>query len=55
VSAAEPAGDAIAGLVARPARATESTRANSRAARIDAAFEEFSTKGYEHATVAGRS
>ena len=31
----------------------EGTRANSRAALIDAAFEEFSTKGYESATVAG--
>ncbi len=33
--------------LARPARA------NSRAALLDAAFEEFSTKGYEAATVAG--
>jgi AcrR family transcriptional regulator len=31
----------------------ESNRANSRHALIDAAFEEFSTKGYEAATVAG--
>ena len=31
----------------------ESARANSRAALIDAAFEEFSAKGYEAATVAG--
>ena len=30
----------------------ESSRANSRAALIDAAFEEFSTRGYEAATVA---
>jgi AcrR family transcriptional regulator len=32
---------------------TEHTRTNSRAALLDAAFEEFSTKGYEAATVAG--
>jgi AcrR family transcriptional regulator len=32
---------------------TESTRANSRAALLEAAFEEFSSKGYEAATVAG--
>ena len=36
----------------RPAP-TASARANSRAALIEAAFEEFSTKGYESATVAG--
>jgi AcrR family transcriptional regulator len=40
-------------LLRRPPRATESTRANSRAALIEAAFEEFSSKGYEAATVAG--
>ncbi|HMJ77105.1 MAG TPA: helix-turn-helix domain-containing protein [Iamia sp.] len=33
--------------------ASESTRRNSRSALIEAAFEEFSTKGYEAATVAG--
>jgi AcrR family transcriptional regulator len=33
--------------------AHESSRPSSRAALIDAAFEEFSTKGYEAATVAG--
>ena len=33
--------------------ATETTRANSRAALLDAAFEEFTTKGYEATTVAG--
>jgi AcrR family transcriptional regulator len=32
---------------------TPGTRPNSRAALVDAAFEEFSTKGYEAATVAG--
>ena len=35
-----------------PLRASERPRANSRAALIDAALEEFSTKGYEAATVA---
>jgi AcrR family transcriptional regulator len=40
-------------LVHRPPRASESPRANSRAALIEAALEEFSTKGYEAATVAG--
>lgn len=45
--------DSVAGLFTRPARQAETTRANSRAALIDAAFEEFSTKGYEVATVAG--
>jgi AcrR family transcriptional regulator len=34
-------------------RANDRSRANSRAALIDAAFEEFSDKGYEAATVAG--
>ncbi|QYG93216.1 TetR/AcrR family transcriptional regulator [Iamia sp. SCSIO 61187] len=33
--------------------ATEGVRPSSRAALVDAAFEEFSTKGYEAATVAG--
>jgi AcrR family transcriptional regulator len=41
------------GLLHRPPRASESPRANSRAALLDAALEEFSTKGYEAATVAG--
>jgi AcrR family transcriptional regulator len=36
-----------------PPRGTETSRANSRAALVEAAFEEFSTKGYETATVAG--
>ena len=40
-------------LLRRAPRASESPRANSRAALIDAALEEFSTKGYEAATVAG--
>ena len=40
-------------MTLRPRRGTESSRSNSRAALIDAAFEEFSTKGYEAATVAG--
>src|SRR3954464_5605857 len=40
-------------LLGRPPRASERSRANSRAALIDAAFEEFSSKGYEAATVAG--
>jgi AcrR family transcriptional regulator len=39
-------------LLHRPLRVTERSRANSRAALIDAAFEEFSSKGYEAATVA---
>jgi len=37
----------------QPPRPSSSPRANSRAALIDAALEEFSTKGYEAATVAG--
>jgi AcrR family transcriptional regulator len=37
----------------RPAKQVESQRSNSRAALLDAAFEEFSSKGYEAATVAG--
>jgi AcrR family transcriptional regulator len=40
-------------LLGRQPRGTEGARANSRAALIDAAFEEFSSKGYEAATVAG--
>ena len=48
-----PAIDADLDLLGRPPRASESPRANSRAALIDAALEEFSTKGYEAATVAG--
>ena len=40
-------------LLRRPPRAGEHPRTNSRAALIDAALEEFSTKGYEAATVAG--
>jgi AcrR family transcriptional regulator len=37
----------------RSPRAPESTRVNSRAALLDAALEEFSSNGYEAATVAG--
>ncbi len=37
----------------RPAKPVETARTNSRAALVDAAFEEFSSKGYEAATVAG--
>jgi AcrR family transcriptional regulator len=40
-------------LVGQRRARTESPRANSRAALIEAAFEEFSDKGYESATVAG--
>src|SRR3954454_12600647 len=40
-------------VLGRPPRPNDRSRANSRAALIDAAFEEFSTKGYEAATVAG--
>jgi hypothetical protein len=36
-----------------PVTRSEGSRRNSRAALIDAAFEEFSTKGYEATTVAG--
>jgi AcrR family transcriptional regulator len=36
-----------------PATRAEGSRRNSRAALIEAAFEEFSTKGYEATTVAG--
>lgn len=43
----------MANEVETPAARRESPRANSRAALIDAAFEEFSTRGYEAATVAG--
>jgi AcrR family transcriptional regulator len=50
VDATEPGPDLD--LLHRPPRASESSRANSRAALIDAALEEFSTKGYEAATVA---
>lgn len=44
----------IANELLREGRSTgaDSSRANSRAALIDAAFEEFSTKGYEATTVA---
>ena len=42
-----------AALWPEPTNSTEATRANSRAALIDAAFEEFTTKGYEATTVAG--
>jgi AcrR family transcriptional regulator len=38
---------------ARPPRPADSPRNNSRAALVDAAFDEFSSKGYEAATVAG--
>jgi AcrR family transcriptional regulator len=44
--------DPSGSLWQRPAP-TESPRANSRAALVEAAFTEFSTKGYEAATVAG--
>ncbi len=37
----------------RAPRGTQNSRANSRAALVEAAFEEFSSKGYETATVAG--
>ncbi len=50
---ADATDDSIAGLLTGPARQAETTRTNSRAALIDAAFEEFSSKGYEAATVAG--
>jgi AcrR family transcriptional regulator len=48
-----PAINADLDLAGRPPRATDRSRANSRAALIEAAFEEFSSKGYEAATVAG--
>ncbi|HEX4493551.1 MAG TPA: helix-turn-helix domain-containing protein [Acidimicrobiia bacterium] len=51
VEATEAGGDLD--LLRRASRASESPRANSRAALVDAAFEEFSTRGYEEATVAG--
>jgi AcrR family transcriptional regulator len=51
IDATEPVADLD--LLRRQPRASESTRANSRAALLDAAFEEFSSKGYEAATVAG--
>ena len=51
VDATDPAAERD--LLHRPTRAGESPRANSRAALLDAALEEFSTKGYEAATVAG--
>ena len=51
VDETEPAHD-VAHLQ-RPPRASDSPRSNSRAALIDAALQEFSTKGYEAATVAG--
>ena len=40
-------------LDSAPATRSEGARRNSRAALIEAAFEEFSTKGYEATTVAG--
>jgi AcrR family transcriptional regulator len=40
-------------LDSAPATRSEGSRRNSRAALIEAAFEEFSTKGYEATTVAG--
>ncbi|HEY1738137.1 MAG TPA: helix-turn-helix domain-containing protein [Acidimicrobiia bacterium] len=40
-------------MARRAMRLTESNRANSRAALLDAAREEFASKGYEAATVAG--
>src|SRR6476469_1374630 len=51
VEETEPAHD-VAHLP-RPPRASDSPRSNSRAALIDAALQEFSTRGYEAATVAG--
>jgi AcrR family transcriptional regulator len=45
--------ESVPGLLGPPAKPLETARANSRAALLDAAFEEFSTKGYEAATVAG--
>jgi AcrR family transcriptional regulator len=51
IDAPEPVADLD--LLRRQPRPTESTRANSRAALVEAAFEEFSSKGYEAATVAG--
>jgi AcrR family transcriptional regulator len=39
--------------ISRPPKQADSPRNNSRAALVDAAFEEFSSKGYESATVAG--
>ena len=50
VEATEPGLDVA--LLHRPPRVSDTPRANSRAALIDAALEEFSTKGYEAATVA---
>jgi hypothetical protein len=49
VEATEPGLDIA--RVHRPPRASESPRTNSRGALIDAALEEFSTKGYEVATL----
>ncbi|HEY1635527.1 MAG TPA: helix-turn-helix domain-containing protein [Acidimicrobiales bacterium] len=49
----DPPGEADPSSTTCPQRPAESPRLNSRAALIDAAFEEFSTKGYESATVAG--
>jgi AcrR family transcriptional regulator len=39
--------------ISRPPKQADTPRNNSRAALVDAAFEEFSNKGYESATVAG--
>lgn len=44
--------DPLTGVLLRGGPAAESNRANSRAALIDAAFEEFTTNGYEATTVA---
>src|SRR6478735_11145391 len=51
VEAVEPGLDLA--LLPHPPRANERPRTNSRAALLAAALEEFSTKGYEAATVAG--
>ncbi|MGH9210468.1 MAG: TetR/AcrR family transcriptional regulator [Acidimicrobiales bacterium] len=48
-----PLGERDASESVAPPKPPESSRPNSRAALIEAAFEEFSTKGYEAATVAG--
>ena len=52
MSEAESSTDPLAGVLLRGVRAAETNRSNSRAALIDAAFEEFTAKGYEATTVA---
>src|SRR3979411_2335973 len=49
----DPADQLDSSSPGRPPKQPDSPRNNSRAALIDAAFEEFSSKGYEAATVAG--